>query len=109
MRQLVTYDRSDSAEVHCIVGSLIKKRWLQDAGWRIDVVVGRAVIGIHRRRGHAKFIAVQWLADLCQLAIHFERICTFHIAKEIAANDIQLGIVSPSIGITDFCAYCSYL
>ena len=76
MRQLVTDDHADAAEVHGIVNRVVVKRRLQYAGGKDDLILRAAVIRIHRRRRHAPFELVSRFADLLDLPVRFEGVCS---------------------------------
>src|SRR6185437_11486126 len=68
MGQFVANDYANAAEVHSSVCSFVKERRLQDSGREVDVIIWRAVIGIHGGRAHAPLFLVERLADFIPVA-----------------------------------------
>ena len=71
VRHLVADDRADAAVVDRVVRLRIEERRLQNAGREHDLVHVRIVVGVHGRRRHAPFGAIDRFADLLQLAVRF--------------------------------------
>ena len=102
--QLVPDHCADASEVHGVIHSLVKKWRLQNPRGKNYFISRAAVVGIHRRRRHAPFFAIERLVDFGNLPPRFEFISTQEITDQVAALHAQLAVVAPHVGITDFVA-----
>src|SRR6185369_722561 len=84
MRQLMSNHGSDRTEIHVFIHALVEEGWLQNAGWKDNLVHRSAVIGIHRGGCHLPFFFVDGLADLCNLPPRFELVGAQEIAHQVA-------------------------
>ena len=72
VRQFVADYRADAAHVDRIVGAHVEKWRLKNAGWEIDVVLLRVVVGVDCRRAHAPLGAIHRFSNFCELADGFQ-------------------------------------
>ena len=72
MGEFVTDNRANTAKVEGHIGVSAIERRLQDAGGKIDVVLQRAVVGIHGGRSHAELSSIHRFADFIQVAVNFD-------------------------------------
>ncbi len=102
MCQLMTDHRSDAAVVYRGVHFVVVKRGLQNSGWKVDVVLGRVVVGVHGGRRHEPFGAIHLFPYFVELAMDFEFGGTFVIADGVASNNLDTRVIAPLVGISDF-------
>src|SRR6185437_4047121 len=101
MGQFVANDYANAAEVHSSVCSFVKERRLQDSGREVDVIIWRAVVGIHGGWAHAPLFLVERLADFIPVAMNLESAGALGITKKIAALDDDCAVVTPFVGVAD--------
>src|SRR5260370_39929095 len=75
VRQLMSDDRANGAEIDGVIHALIKERRLQNAGREHNLIPRTAVISVHRRRRHTPLIAVERLTNLRNLPPRFKLVC----------------------------------
>ena len=102
MRKFMANHYADAAKIHGIIRIFIEERRLQNAGREINVIVWRAVIGVHGWRRHAPLFLVQRLANLIEIALDFKRARSLDIANKIAAHDLHRTVVAPGVRVADF-------
>ena len=101
MTHLVADDGADGAIVHGVVGIRIKKGRLQDARGKLNLVQGRAVRRVHRRRHHAPLRAVDGLAEPSPPALPAPIAGTGDVF-EIGSRPNEEGrIIAPRVGVGD--------
>ena len=93
------------AVVRCVVDADVVERGHQHAGGEVDVVHRRVVIGIHRRWRHEPFAPVDGFADPGQLSLRLEDGRPRDVAVEVAALDIERGVVAPNVRKADLVTY----
>src|SRR5213075_130902 len=94
-------DRTDAAVVEGVVRVRVKKRRLQDPGWKNDFVQLGIVIRVHRRRSHAPLAAIDRFVDLIQLAMNIEDRRANRVESVRATVDLQARVIPPFVWITD--------
>jgi hypothetical protein len=89
MAHLVADDAADCPVVDRFVCVEIEKRWLQDRGWKHDLVAYRVVVRVHRLRRHAPFFRVNGLANFAELifALGDRRACD--VTHKIVLDDLD--------------------
>ena len=83
VHDLMADDRADRAIIDRRVRLRVEEGRLQDAGREHDLVLEAAVIGVHRRRAHRPFLAVDRLAEVAQLIIPLEGGAALDVAVEV--------------------------
>ena len=101
MRHFVADDGADAAIIHRVVRVRVEERWLQNSGRENNLVHLRIVVGVHRRRRHSPFGAIDRLADFVQLAFRFKILRSQLIQHEWPAIDHQGRIIAPLFRVTD--------
>ena len=101
VRQFVADGAARVAVVRSVVHLRVEQRRLQHAGREVDVVHLRIEVRVHRRRRHAPLGAVQRLADLGQLAAHFELVAALDVAGEVAGLHVVGAVVAPLVRVAD--------
>src|SRR5207244_11939089 len=74
VRHLVTDDGAHTTVVHRVVGRRVEKGGLENARGKGDVVEGRVVRGVDRRRRHTPLGALHRLADALQVRSEERRV-----------------------------------
>src|ERR1700683_5214337 len=86
---LVTNHRASSRVVDRIVLRRIEERRVQNSSRKVDGGGLRILIRIHRGRGPPPFSSIQRLANLLELAVHFECRGTLYVNQMIVSRNFQ--------------------
>ena len=106
VRHFMCYHHADAAEVSLAVGLRVEKGRLQDAGRKVDAVVGAPVEGVDSLRRQRPFRAVHRFADAVLKALPLHGRQSQHVVDQHAAvlfsDDLELVYVfRPLVRITD--------
>ncbi len=98
---LVADGRADRTVIIGIVRLRIEIGWLQDTGREVERIGQRQVHGIDDLRHHGPLAAVDRAVQLGQVALVVGQFGAADIAVGVAADNIEIGIVDPLVGIAD--------
>ena len=101
VREFMPDHHADGAVVHRVIHQLAVKRRLQDARGEVDIIHGRAVVGVNGWRSHAPILAVRGPLDLIVLPPHLERAGALHVARVIVGFDLDTAVITPLVGIAN--------
>src|SRR5215471_19397253 len=90
--------------VDCVIGIREKEWTLEDSGRKHDLIAVRAVIRIHHLWYHPPFRGINRLADPGKMPFHLEGLPRKDVEDIGLAADLQLAVVPPLVGITNFYA-----
>src|SRR5215469_9154102 len=100
MRQLMADYGAYAAKVYGVIRFVAVKRRLQNACWKVDVVLARIVVGVHGGRRHAPLALVYCSADLVYIPPVLEAMRAQNIAGKIIPHHANAAVVAPVIGET---------
>ena len=99
---LVSDDYTDSTVVEGIVSAHVEERILENTGREADLVGRGVVVRVHGLRIHVPFLLIHRLAEVTQAVLLLELSGTLDVRiVRIFGVDIQLGVVTPLVRITD--------
>src|SRR5215469_13366252 len=88
-------DRATSVPiVRSIVEFGVIERWLQHAGWKVDVVFLWVVVGVHRRWRHVPLAVIDRLSDLGDVAAMLKHGGVLQVSKEVIRCDLDRAVVA---------------
>ena len=92
---------NDTAIVHRVVGSGIKKRRLQNGCRKHDFIQARVVIGIHGLRRHAPLLTIDRLAESGDIALVLGGADALQVTDQIIPGDGDSRVIAPLAGVAD--------
>lgn len=105
MAQLVTDDHADGAIVDRIIRLQIEVGRLQYGCREDDLVVVRAVVGVHRLRIVEPLLPIHRLMEAGKVLVVTHRGRALGIADQIIGTDLDCAVIQPLVGIADLDPY----
>ena len=102
MRDFVADHHANRAIIHGIIHLDVKKRRLQDAGGKDNLVLRRIEIGVDSFGSHTPLRAVHRLANAGEFTPRLECDRAFHIAEVIVRANLNLRVVPELVRVPDF-------
>src|SRR5579871_5911050 len=102
MGKLMANDQADSAKVHRIVHGAIEERRLQDSSRKDDFVAIAAIISVDGRGRHAPIAPIDRATNVTPLPQIFKFAGAYEVVDHIARDNLEIGIVAPLVGKSDF-------
>src|SRR5579859_1223284 len=96
--------QADAAKVDGVIHGFVEERRLKDAGGEDDFIVRWIVESIYGRWRDVPLGFVHRLSDLHELPASFKFTGAFKVAGKVGANDVELAVVAPFLGIADLVA-----
>ena len=101
MSNLVTDNRTDCAEIRCVVGLWIKEGRLKNGRGENNFVHRRVVVGIDRLRCHMPFTTIDGAAQLIPATLNVEPSRGLDSINKGKRLHLQRGVVNPTIGVAN--------
>ena len=101
MADLMTDNRTDCAEIRCVVGLWIKEGRLKDSRGENNFVHRRVVVGIDRLRCHMPFTAIDGATQLIPATLNVEPSRGLDSINKGKRLDLQRRVVDPTVGVAN--------
>ena len=101
MADLVTDNRTNCAEIRCVVGLGIKEGCLKNSRGENNFVHRRVVVGIDRLRRHMPFTAIDGATQLIPAALNVESSCGLDSINKGKRLHLQRRVVDPTVGVAN--------